>query len=101
MENHEIAILLLMYDLQIIGDRGYTSFHRVRTKTKWQKIASIYRTRESFKTVTRRLANKGYLSDKGKSMAVLSLTKIGVDYVVGYLELYPNAMRELEAKLND
>ena len=101
LEDYEIAILLKMYDKQIIGMRGYMSLERVRSKIQWQNITRAYKIKKSFDSVTRKLVKKRLLSDDGKSMAVLCLDKFGVDYVVGYLDEHPNAMNELDEKMNE
>ena len=95
LEAYEIAVLLLMYDERLIGHRGYTSLQTVRSKVKWQKIASHYKVKESFDTVTRRLVKRKLLSDDGKSLEVLFLDKLGVAFAVGYLKENPNAMNDL------
>lgn len=96
LKPYEIAILLQMYDEQIIGTSGYTSLQTVRSKINWKKITSFYRVRESFETVARRLVKKRLLSDDGKSMQVLFLDKLGVDFVIGYLDVNPNSFTDLE-----
>ncbi|MGH2613227.1 MAG: hypothetical protein ACRDFB_09315 [Rhabdochlamydiaceae bacterium] len=79
----------------MIGHRGYTSLQTVRSKVKWQKIAAYYKVKESFDTLTRRLVKRRLLSDDGKSLAVLFLDKLGVDFVVGYIKENPDAMKDL------
>jgi len=100
LKPHEIAILLQMYNERIIGPRGYTSLQIVRSKINWKKISSYYRIRESFDTIARKLVKRRLLSDDGKSLAVLFLDKLGVDYVVGYLGVFPNAQKDLEEILS-
>jgi|SRR5690348_7058485 len=95
LQPYEIAILLQMYDEKIIGHAGYTSLQKVRSKVKWQKIASHYKVKESFDTIARRLVKRKLLSDDGKSLAVLFLDKFGVDFVIGYIKENPNAMTDL------
>ena len=96
LKHYEIAILLQMYDERIIGPSGYTSLQTVRSKINWKRLASFYRVKESFETVARRLVKKRLLSDDGKSMQVLFLDKLGVDFVVGYLDENPNSFTDLE-----
>ena len=96
LKPYEIAILLQMYDERIIGPSGYTSLQTVRSKINWKKITSFYRVKESFETVARRLVKKQLLSDDGKSMQVLFLDKLGVDFVLGYLDENPNSFKDLE-----
>ena len=95
LQAYEIAVLLQMYDEKIIGPKGYTSLQTVRSKVKWQKIASHYKIKESFDTVSRRLVKRKLLSDDGKSLEVLFLDKLGVAFVVGYLKENSNAMNDL------
>lgn len=96
LKPYEIAILLQMYNERIIGPKGYTSLQIVRSKINWKKIASYYRVKESFDTISRRLVKRRLLSDEGKSLAVLFLDKLGVDFVIGYLDKFPNAQQDLE-----
>ncbi len=97
---YEIAILLKMYDEHLIGKAGYKATQLVRSKIKWHKIASAYRIKDSFESVARKLVKMKLLSDDGKSMQVLYLDKLGVGFVVAYLEHNPSAMKELEEKLS-
>ena len=99
LQPYEIAILLKMYDEGIIAN-AYKPIERVHSKIKWRQIASAYRVKDSFESVARRLVKMKLLTDHGKSMAVLALDKLGVDYVVGYLKIHPNAMKELESMLS-
>lgn len=100
IQPYEVAVLLQIYNERIIGKAGYTSIQKVRSKIKWIKIASVYGVRDSFDSVARRLIKRRFLSDDGKSLEVLYLDKLGVDYIIGYLEKYPNAQRDLEEVLN-
>lgn len=100
LKPYEVAVLLQMYNERIIGKRGYTGLQKVRSKIKWQQIASAYGIKESFDSVARRLVKRKLLSDDGKSLAVLYLDKLGVDYVTAYVQQYPNAMKDLEEMLS-
>ena len=100
LEPYEIAILLQMYNEQIIGHRGYTSLQIVRSKINWKKIAMHYRVKESFDTIARRLVRRRFLSDDGKSLAVLFLDKFGVDFVIGYLQENPTSQKDLDEILS-
>jgi len=100
LKDYEIAILLKMFDEGIIGKSGYISLQKVRSKIIWTKIASVYKTKKSFDSIARKLVKKKLLSDDGKSMAVLYLDKLGVDFVVGYLDENKNAFRDLESRLS-
>ena len=99
LQPFEIAILLQMYNESIIGKAGYTNIQRVRGKIKWQKIASAYGIKHSFESIARRLVKRKLLSDDGKSLLVLYLDKLGVDFVVGYMHENPNTLNDLENML--
>lgn len=99
LEPYEIAILLKMYDGNLISKAGYKSTQIVSTKIKWRDIASAYRVKGRFESVARKLVKRMLLSDDGKSMQVLYLDKLGVDFVVAYLQQNPTAMKDLEEKL--
>lgn len=99
LEPHEIALLLLMYDRGIVGKAGYINIAHVASRIKWQKIQSTFGTKDSIDKAARKLVKKMYLSDDGKSMKVLYVDKIGVDFCKGYLATFPTAMQDLEAKL--
>ncbi|MFZ1076655.1 MAG: hypothetical protein WAN47_04410 [Nitrosotalea sp.] len=89
-----------MYDERIMGKSGYTSLQKVRSKINWQKIAAAYKIKKSFDDVSRKLVKRKLLSDDGKSMEVLYLDKLGVDFVVAYISENPTAFSDLEAKLS-
>lgn len=99
LEEYEIAILLQMYDKWIVGKENYISIEKVSSKIKWQDIARAYRVKKKFKSVAHGLVNKLLLSDDGKSMAVLYLDKLGVDFVEIWVKLHPSSMKDLENKL--
>lgn len=101
LQDHEIAVLLMMYDSKLIGKPNYKPIQVVRSKVRWQQIASVYRTRDSFDKVARRLVKFRLLSDDGKSMQVLYLDRLGLAFVVGHLAQKPSAMKDLEAKMNE
>ena len=61
--------------------------------------AAAYKVKGSFESIARKLVKKKLLSDDGKSMEVLYLDKLGVDFIVEYLNRNPGAMRDLEEKL--
>lgn len=94
LKNYEIAILLQMYNEGLIS-HNYKALQQVRSKIQWRKIASKYRVKEPFDKIARRLVKRRLLSNDGKSMAVLSLGKLGVDFVRVYLKKNPNAMDDL------
>jgi hypothetical protein len=74
-----------MYDHQIIC-YDYLAVEKVASKIKWRQIADKHKIKKSFGKVMRHLANKGYVSDQGKSGAVYSLTDLGVFYAIGKLK---------------
>lgn len=90
----------MMYNERIIGKKGYTSIQKVRSKICWQKIASHYKIKDSFDTISRKMVKRKLLSDDGKSLEVLYLDKLGVDFVVGYLQENPSAQKDLEIILS-
>jgi len=100
LEPHEIALLLMMYDRGIIGKSNYIAIEKVASKVKWQQIQGAFGIKDSLDKVARRLVKKLYLSDDGKSMAVLYLDKYGALYVEQYLKDNPAAISDLEAKLD-
>ena len=99
LRDYEIAVLLRMYDAQIIGKSGYKAVQQVRRNINWSGIARAYSVRKGFDTVARRLVARMLLSDDGKSMKVLYLDKLGATFVVGYMKRNPDALAELDAKL--
>lgn len=101
LKPYEIALLIQMYNERIIGKKGYTSLQKVRKIVKWDKIAKAYKFNDSFDNVARPLVKRKLLSDDGKSMEVLYLDKLGVDFVVGYLEVNPNAMKTVQEMLRE
>ena len=80
LKYYEDEILIRMFDRGVIG-MDYTSVERVASKIKWSDIASKYRVKKSFQSVIRELVSKLLVTDHGKSGRVVSLTKLGVDYV--------------------
>jgi len=100
LENYEIAILVKMYDEQVIGKAGYKSIQTVRSKINWTGISSAYKVRKRFETIARRLVARRLLSDDGKSMKVLYLDKLGVGFVMGFLKENQNALADLEDRIN-
>lgn len=99
LEEYEIVILLQMYDKWIVGKENYIPIEKVSSKIKWQDIARAYRVKKKFKSVAHGLVNKLLLSDDGKSMAVLYLDKLGVDFVEIWVKLHPNSIKDLENRL--
>lgn len=82
---HEEEVLFAMYDNGLIGT-NYKAIEKVCSMIKWIQIARKYSIRKSCSRVLRRLASKGYVDLHGKAGNVASLTKFGVDYVMGKRE---------------
>lgn len=99
LRDYEIAVLLRMYDAQIIGKSGYKAVQQVRRNINWSGIARAYSVRKGFDAVARKLVARMLLSDDGKSMKVLYLDKLGATFVVGYMKQNPDALAELDAKM--
>lgn len=99
LEPYEIAFLLKMYDEGLIGKAKYKATQHVASKIKWQQIQRAFKVKKSFDSVARKLVKRRLLSDDGKSMQVLYLDKFGVYYVVEYLHIHPDAMKQLEEKI--
>lgn len=99
LEDYEIAILLKMYDEKLIGKPNYVSIQKARSKIHWQEISAAYKVKKGFDSIARKLVTRMLLSDDGKSMQVLYLDKLVVDFVYQYLKQNPNAMKDLENKL--
>jgi len=99
LEEYEIAILLQMYDKWIVGKENYTSIEKVSSKIKRQDIARAYRVKKKFKSVAHGLVNKLLLSDDGKSMDVLYLDKLGVDFVEMWLKSNPTSIKDLQGRI--
>jgi hypothetical protein len=72
-----------MYDHGIIGPANYKAVERVCAIIQWSLIARKYGVKKKCKTVLKHLASKGYVDLHGKAGNVASLTKLGVDYVLG------------------
>lgn len=80
LKDYEEEVLIRMFDKGVIG-MDYTSTERIASKIKWVELAGKYRVKKSFQSVIRELVNKLVVTDHGKSGRVVSLTKLGVDYV--------------------
>ena len=101
LQAYEIALMLMMYDKGIMGESGYTAIEKVARRARWTDIQKAYGISDSIETVTRRLVNAKLLSDRGKSMDVVSLDKLGAQFCKAYLKQNRDAMADLEAKLNE
>ncbi len=85
LKDYELEVLKRMLNEGFILN-SYTSIENIESKIKWKEIARKYKVRRGFKRVARSLVKKGYLTDRGKSTAVLSLTKDGVKVALALLE---------------
>jgi hypothetical protein len=82
LEAYEEEVLFAMYDQRLIR-QDYRSIERVCSMIKWTSIARKYNVRKTCQKVLRHLFAKGYVDLHGKAANVASLTKLGVDYVLG------------------
>jgi len=82
LEPYEEEILVKMYDKGLIRYQ-YTSIETVARIIGWEEIANNYRVKKGLKKILKRLINKGYVDDHGKSGNVASLTAEGMAYVIG------------------
>ena len=86
MEKYEIAVIYHMYDKGLIGERNYTGIQNIVNRIKWSKIASKYKVKKRFVSVAQKLVKYKLLSDDGKSMQVLYVTKFGAGYIIEYMK---------------
>jgi len=82
LKGYEEEVLLAMYDRRLIR-QDYASVEKVCSMIKWTMIARKYNIKKTCQKVLRHLAAKGYVDLHGKAGNVASLTKLGVDYVLG------------------
>jgi len=82
LEGHEEEILFGLYDNSIIR-LNYCSIQKAASIIKWNDISKKYGVKKSFPNVLWKLRSKGYVEFHGKSGDVVSLSRIGVAYVVG------------------
>ena len=86
LEPHEEEVLIRMLREGFIGG-SYSSLERVARAIRWEEIARRCGIRAKFKSVAKRLVSRGLLTDHGKSMRVLSLTRDGVRVALALMEL--------------
>jgi len=84
LKDYEEEILFQMFNNGIIGGK-YCSIQKATSIIKWHDIAKKYSIKKSFSNVLWKLKTKGYVDFHGKARDVVSLTKLGVDYVIGKL----------------
>jgi len=82
LEPYEEEILVKMYDKGLIRYQ-YTSIETVARIISWEEIANNYHVKKGLIKILKRLINKGYVDDHGKSGNVASLTAEGMAYVIG------------------
>jgi hypothetical protein len=79
LEHYEEEIIAKMYNAGIIGN-GYRPIQIISSKINWRDIAIRNGINRGLPRVMKRLANGGYVSSRGKSGDVYSLTEFGVYY---------------------
>lgn len=100
MENFEIAVLLQSYNKGIIGMPNYVSLEKFSKKINWIKIANQYKVKKKFKSIAQKLVKFRLLSDDGKSMSVLYLDKLGVDYILELMSSNPRRIANIQSKID-
>lgn len=83
LEQYEEDVLFAMFDSGLIGPKNYKSIEKVCSMIKWPQIAQKHKVKKKCSKVLRHLSSKGYIDFHGKAGDVASLTKFGVDYVMG------------------
>ena len=82
LELYEEDVLFAMFDSGLIA-QDYKSIEKVCSMIKWSQIAQKYKVKKKCSKVLRHLFSKGYIDFHGKAGDVASLTKLGVDYILG------------------
>jgi hypothetical protein len=82
LEDYEEEILFRLFDNGMIGMK-YCAIQKAASIIKWHDIAKKYDVKKGFPNVLWKLRSKGYVDTHGKSGDVVSLSRIGVAYVVG------------------
>ncbi len=83
LKDYEELVLFSLFDKGIIAEKGYCSIQKAASIIKWRDIAQKYRVKKSFPNVLWSLKSKGYVNFHGKSGDVVSLSRLGVEYVLG------------------
>ena len=83
LKDYEEVVLFSLFDNGIIGEKGYCSIQKAASIIKWRDIAQKYRVKKSFPNILWNLRKKGYVDFHGKSGDVVSLSRLGVAYVLG------------------
>ncbi len=81
LKEYEKEILVRMMEAGYIG-RAYASIEKVASAIHWDELVDKYGIRKGFKSVLRSLKAKGLVTDHGKSLRVISLTKEGLRMVL-------------------
>lgn len=82
LKDYHEEVLFQMFDNKIIA-MNYCAVQKVASIIKWPTIAKKYRVKKSFSSVLGNLHSKGYVDFHGKSRDVVSLSRLGVDFVMG------------------
>ena len=83
LKDYEEETLFRLFDNGIIGEKGYCSVQKAASIIKWRDISQKYRVKKSFLNVLWNLRSKGYVDFHGKGGDVVSLSRLGVAYVLG------------------
>ena len=73
----ELEILVRMYDEGIILT-DYLPVETTASKIRWTQLSASFKVKKGFKGVLKHLKSRGLVTDQGKSLEVVSLTKYGV-----------------------
>ena len=77
LDPFELEILVRMYDEGIILT-DYLPIERVASKIRWTQLSAAFKVKKGFKGILKHLKSRGLVTDQGKSLEVVSLTKYGV-----------------------
>jgi hypothetical protein len=77
LDPFDLEILVRMYDEGIILT-DYLPIERAASKIRWTQLSASFQVKKGFKGVLKRLKSRGLVTDQGKSLEVVSLTKYGV-----------------------
>jgi len=77
----EERVLFEMYDNFIIKN-SYKNIHSIKKKIKFEVLCKEYNKRIEFKKILRKLKNKGFIDDHGKSLKVAAVSEFGAKYIL-------------------
>ncbi len=77
MKEYEEEIIIRMLEAGYILST-YAPLEKVASVINWDELATKHKVRKGIKSVFRSLKAKGLITDHGKSLRVVSLTKEGV-----------------------